>query len=101
MRFKPKFEPILEVRPAIFNIKMLSDYVGGTPKVWSMIAQNDLYKDVFIKVAPIGISYSFTTDLNRDQLEELYLKDILRRKIISTNKANITRALKKQQAIDK
>ena len=79
MRFAPKFIMSPVERPVIFNIKTLTGYVGGSRKVWGRIVQDANYNDFFTKVQPIGISYSFTTELGIEELQELYLKDIKKR----------------------
>jgi hypothetical protein len=96
MRFRPKFEPTLEERPDIFNINMITAYVGGTHKVWSYLVQNEIYNDIFIKIAPVGISYSFTTSLKREELQELYLNDIKRRQTLNAHKAWLTKRKNKE-----
>lgn len=92
MRFAPKFIPTIQYRPKIFSINSITAYVGGTRKVWGRIVQDEKYKSIFVKVDPVGLSYSFVTELTREKLQELYLNDI---------KSRITEAQKRRHLMDK
>jgi hypothetical protein len=91
MRYQPKFEPTLLERPEIFSIKILTAYAGGSRKVWGRIVQEELYKDIFVKIDPIGMSYSFITNLSLEELQSLYSNDIKRRLAEGGKKSGETR----------
>ena len=94
MRFAPKFITSPGDRPDIFNIKTLTSYVGGSRKVWGRIVQGEDYHDLFVKIDPVGISYSFKTDLSVLELQDLYLKDIKKRLSEGAKKRELIRKSK-------